>query len=290
MTRHSRNCTAGTVYSYHERQKDQSQSGYGSKQLRLGKDSVKEFDCCCLTLQPCRNPVVTKDGYLYDKEAIISYILQKKKEIARKLKEFEKQKQRAKTEAEEIQKLEEQEKVKKFSSRTLEAPSLKTNQPGTSSQASVSNMKDGKHKELPSFWVPNLTPDAGPKIEKKPDEKVRCPMSGKPIKLKDLIDVNFTDIKDRDTKTALINKQARYVCAVTNDVLGNSVPAAVLRTSGCVVTMDCVEKLIKKDMLDPINSKKMTEKDIIVLQRGASGFSGSGLSLEAKKEGAAMQA
>jgi hypothetical protein len=36
---------------------------------------------------------------------------------------------------------------------------------------------------------------------------------------------------------------------------------------GCVVTMDCVEKLIKKDMLDPINSKKMTEKDIIVLQR-----------------------
>ena len=37
--------------------------------------------------------------------------------------------------------------------------------------------------------------------------------------------------------------------------------------SGCVVTMDCVEKLIKKDMLDPINSKKMTEKDIIVLQR-----------------------
>lgn len=36
---------------------------------------------------------------------------------------------------------------------------------------------------------------------------------------------------------------------------------------GCVVTMECVEKLIKKDMLDPINGKKMTEKDIIPLQR-----------------------
>lgn len=56
-------------------------------------------------------------------------------------------------------------------------------------------------------------------------------MSGKPIKLKDLIDVHFTDIQDRDSKTALINKQNRYVCAVTNDILGNSVPAAVLRTS-----------------------------------------------------------
>jgi len=36
---------------------------------------------------------------------------------------------------------------------------------------------------------------------------------------------------------------------------------------GCVVTMECIEKLIKKDMLDPINGKKMTEKDIIPLQR-----------------------
>ena len=32
---------------------------YGSQSLRLGKDSVKEFDCCSLTLQPCRNPVIT---------------------------------------------------------------------------------------------------------------------------------------------------------------------------------------------------------------------------------------
>ena len=39
------------------------------------------------------------------------------------------------------------------------------------------------------------------------DEKVRCPMSGKPIKLKDLTEVHFTPIKDRDEKTALISKQ-----------------------------------------------------------------------------------
>ncbi|WAR01973.1 NOSIP-like protein [Mya arenaria] len=228
MTRHSRNSTAGCVYTYHERQKDQSQSGYGSKQLRLGKDSAREFDCCCLTLQPCRNPVVTKDGYLYDKEALITYILQKKKEIARKLKEYQRQKDRAKNDAKEIERLEDQERIKKFSSRTLEAPSSR---PGTSTGATICNMKEGKDKQLPSFWVPSLTPQASATQEAKPDEKVRCPMSGKPIKLKDLIDVHFTDIKDRDSKTALINKQNRFVCAVTNDVLGNSVPAAVLKTS-----------------------------------------------------------
>ena len=37
--------------------------------------------------------------------------------------------------------------------------------------------------------------------------------------------------------------------------------------SGNVVTMECVEKIIKKDMVDPTNGKKLTEKDIIVLQR-----------------------
>jgi len=32
-------------------------------------------------------------------------------------------------------------------------------------------------------------------------------MSNRPIKLKDLIDVKFTPINDRDSKTALISKQ-----------------------------------------------------------------------------------
>lgn len=35
---------------------------------------------------------------------------------------------------------------------------------------------------------------------------------------------------------------------------------------GSVVTLDCVEKLLKKDMLDPINSKPMKESDIIPLK------------------------
>lgn len=33
------------------------------------------------------------------------------------------------------------------------------------------------------------------------------------------------------------------------------------------MTLECVEKLIKKDMVDPMNGEKLTDKDIIVLQR-----------------------
>lgn len=59
MTRHARNNTASAVYSYHERQRDTKSSGYGTQKARLAKDSVKDFDACNLTLQPCRNPIVT---------------------------------------------------------------------------------------------------------------------------------------------------------------------------------------------------------------------------------------
>lgn len=110
MTRHAKNCTAGTVYTYHERKKDTKKSGYGSKAVRLGKDSVKDFDCCSLTLQPCREPVVTPDGFLYDREAILECLLHQKTESSRKMKAFEKQKK--KQEAEEIGKLEEKERSK----------------------------------------------------------------------------------------------------------------------------------------------------------------------------------
>ena len=45
------------------------------------------------------------------------------------------------------------------------------------------------------------------------------------------------------------------------------VPCAVLRDSGDVVTMECVEKLIKPDMRNPISGAKLRDKDIIPLQR-----------------------
>ncbi|XP_074659970.1 nitric oxide synthase-interacting protein-like [Tubulanus polymorphus] len=301
MTRHQRNSTAGSVYTYHERKKDAKQSGYGSDNIRFGKDSMKEFDCCCLTLQPCRNPVITPEGFLFDKEALIEYILQQKKDIARKLKEYEKQKKKEQSDEKELFAKERQSKVEKFvekESSIISRPhdafkSKDTAGEGTSKQtaaaASVSNMVNGKDKALPSFWIPTLTPQSKPTLVQKPDEKVRCPMSGKVLKMKDLTPIEFTLAKDGD-KRSLITKDLRYVCPVTNDALGNSVPCAALKTSGKVVTMECVEKLIKKDMLDPFNSKKMTDKDIIPLQRGATGFAGSGLKLEAKKDRPTLQA
>uniref|UniRef100_A0AAR2KGJ1 Nitric oxide synthase-interacting protein n=1 Tax=Pygocentrus nattereri TaxID=42514 RepID=A0AAR2KGJ1_PYGNA len=271
MTRHGKNCTAGAVYTYHEKKKDTAASGYGTQRVRLGKDAVKDFDCCCLSLQPCKDPVVTKDGYLYEREAILEYILHQKTEIAKKMKAFEKQKQALKSEGQLESCSEEREKVEKFKKREGSIVSKPINPfiSGHSKEMASPNgtSVSSSSSSLPSFWIPSLTPEAKPTLLKKPSKTVKCPMSGQSLKMSDLITVRFTPLDASLDRVALLTRQDRYVCGVTKDTLGNSVPCAVLRPSGSVVTLECVEKLIRKDMIDPVSGDKLKENDIIVLQR-----------------------
>lgn len=283
MTRHGKNSTAGMVYTYAERQKDARQSGYGTDKMRASKDSVKEFDCCCLTLQPCRNPVVTADGWLFDKEAILEYIITKKNEISRKMKQFEKEKRREQSELEELAAAEQRSQLRKFEGQESSIISKRGGSgAGSSEGASVSNMTADKARKLPSFWIPSLTPAAKKSSIKKPDKTIFCPMSGQPLRVKDLIPVVFTLVTDPDDKASLISKRNRFMCRVTHDILGNTVPSAVLRPTGDVVTVECVEKLIRKDMRHPVTGELLTEADIIPLQMGGTGFSGTNDQLDAK--------
>ncbi|XP_047517712.1 nitric oxide synthase-interacting protein homolog [Pieris napi] len=289
MTRHARNCTAGAVYTYHEKKKDAAASGYGTQSERVGKDSVKSFDCCSLTLQPCRNPVITKDGFLFDKEAILEYIITKKTEYTRKLKNYEKQLKKEDEEKKELAEAERETNLIKFMNRekniTNGAKSDASHQ-----SSSISNLANGKHKQLPSFWIPSQLPDAKISKLQKPDPTVYCPLSSKPLKMKDLIEVKWTLVKDPDDKKSLIAKENRYMCPITHDILSNAVPCAVIRTTGHVVTMECVEKIIKKDWLHPLTGEKLKEKDIIPMQRGGTGYALTNDNLEAKNARPVLQA
>ncbi|XP_049299576.1 nitric oxide synthase-interacting protein homolog [Anopheles funestus] len=292
MTRHARNCTAGAVYTYHEKKKDAANSGFGTTSRRIGKDSVKSFDCCSLTLQPCRNPVITKDGYLFDKEAILTYIISKKNEYSRKMKEYEKQVKQDEEEETAKANAEQQKKLDKFISTEKNIVSNKAAIPNVekpSTSGAISNVSLGKRKELPSFWVPSQTPAAKISRIEKPDSKIYCPVSNKPLKAKDLIEVKFTLVKDPADKKSLIAKENRYMCAVTHDILNNSVPCAVLKPTGDVVTIECVEKIIKKDMIHPLTNEILSESDIIPLQRGGTGFATTNEKLEAKEQKPCLQ-
>lgn len=300
MTRHGKNCTAGAVYTYHEKKKDTAASGYGTQNIRLSRDAVKDFDCCCLSLQPCHDPVVTPDGYLYEREAILEYILHQKREIARQMKAYEKQRGARREEQKQLQRAAAQDQVRGFLEKEAAIVSRPLNPFAAKATASPPPAEDAqpgpsagpqeKDKALPSFWIPSLTPEAQATKLEKPSRTVTCPMSGKPLRMADLTPVRFTLLDDSVDRVGLITRSERYVCAVTRDSLGNATPCAVLRPSGAVVTLECVEKLVRKDMVDPVNGEKLTERDIIVLQRGGTGFAGSGVKLQAEKSRPVMQA
>ncbi|PNI16301.1 NOSIP isoform 4, partial [Pan troglodytes] len=157
---------------------DTAASGYGTQNIRLSRDAVKDFDCCCLSLQPCHDPVVTPDGYLYEREAILEYILHQKKEIARQMKAYEKQRGTRREEQKELQRAASQDHVRgflekesaivsrplnPFTAKALSGTSPDDVQPGPS----VGPPTKDKDKVLPSFWIPSLTPEAkATKLEK----------------------------------------------------------------------------------------------------------------------------
>lgn len=221
MTRHAKNCTAGAFYTYSERKKDASASGYGTSSQRLGKDSIRSFDCCSLSLQPCRNPVITKDGYLYEKSAILEYIISKKNEYCHKLKEYNRLKEQINNENSTQASIA---KLDKLGKSLLNGGKQDNRQ-----EQSVSNMSNGNDKKLPSFWVPTETPSVNTTLPELPDSTIYCPVSNKPLRAKDLIDVKFTLVNKNMKPESLAVTETRYKCPVTHDILSNSIGCAVLK-------------------------------------------------------------
>uniref|UniRef100_A0A0N4ZM34 Nitric oxide synthase-interacting protein homolog n=1 Tax=Parastrongyloides trichosuri TaxID=131310 RepID=A0A0N4ZM34_PARTI len=316
MTRHGKNSTASSVYTYAERQRDKKESKYGLIKARLGADSVNSFDCCALSLQPCKNPVISPEGYIFDKEAIALYFEQQMKNNKRKMKEWEKQvkemedlKRKEETNKEIEKKLELFEK-----SRSKGVESFVKDIPSTSlskkrKHISVDsddeeeakfkkknlyeekkNIIDEKERELPSFWVPEMVPEAEKSLLEKPNMKILCPVSNKPLKFKNLLDVIFTEITEGDkNEQHIAGKKIRYMCPITHDLLTNTTKCVYLKTSKHVITKECYDKVIKKDMIDPINNQKMKESDVIELKLGGTGFAATN-DLEAQLMTPAMQA
>lgn len=90
----------------------------------------------------------------------------------------------------------------------------------------MSNMLGEKSTSLPSFWIPELNPTAAATKLEKPSSKILCPVSGKPIKLKDLLEVKFTTMPGTETAA-----KRRFVCPVTRDELNNTTRCAYLKKS-----------------------------------------------------------
>lgn len=72
------------------------------------------------------------------------------------------------------------------------------------------------------------------------------------------------------------------VSAVTSQRLPRSSLTRAPLSRGDVVTLECVEKLIRKDMRHPVTGQLLQESDILPLQMGGTGFSGTNTQLATK--------
>ena len=89
--KHSKNAETRGWYSAAEKKRDTAQSSWGTQAMRLSGDSVVDWDCCCLSTARPADPVVTPEGFLYNRESLLEYMLAARQASARKLKEWEDQ-------------------------------------------------------------------------------------------------------------------------------------------------------------------------------------------------------
>ncbi|KAF9485672.1 hypothetical protein BDN70DRAFT_847580 [Pholiota conissans] len=94
MTKHSKNNTASSIFTYAEYKR----LDYGTKKQRLGNESMRVFDACSLCLNRAREPLVCQEGHLFCKECVYTDLLTQKTNIKRQKAKLEALKKEAEEE------------------------------------------------------------------------------------------------------------------------------------------------------------------------------------------------
>jgi nitric oxide synthase-interacting protein len=260
-----------------------------SKKDVLGTDCFLPFGHCCLSLKAPKDPVVTPEGYLYDREFIVEYLLTKKLELQAQAKKYEDQ-EKKKAQKEDLAKqqaeMKEIQDFQKHDQGLLSDDHRHKRALEKAAEVDPGAVDDGKEKRRKkgellvvdkaeqvkgSFWAPQATKTAAAAEFKQVDTTVKCPMSGKKLRMKDLLPVKFevTDQKMLDRG----GDRGVFCCAVSKHPITHQ-KAVLIKPSGIVVLESVLKDMVYKDMVCPITGKKLKGKeDILPLQAGGTGFS-----------------
>jgi len=270
-SRHSQNNTAGAIFTHYEKRQLKE---YGTQKQRLTRDNMKPFDACTSCLKPVVNPLADRHGDIYCKQCIYQYLLDQKKQIKKQFKEYKQQQKDEQSEQLEKEKQQENAKIDAFVERE---------------KGLTSDPNAGKRKaKINNFWLPASTPTHVRTRLKRPSKVMTSP-TGHPIKLKDLVPLNLTtaptDEKNPDKEKKSDITTGRYMCPTCNKLLNNVSGVICIVPTGHVFCAQCMENVIKKEMVCPISNLNFDESDLLVLQSEGSSFAGrSGMTLEAVKQ------
>ncbi|GMF17081.1 unnamed protein product [Phytophthora lilii] len=278
MSRHSKNATATTHFTYREREA----AGHGTLKRRFGRDAQLAFGVCCLCLASTRgrSPLASPGGFVYCKECIYANLLAQKRaaqEAAAAYERYQDAQRRKEQDAALQSERDALQKALDAADGAVAAPAPTDARLAATRklQEKVDRATDDEKWEAmkrTSFWIPDCTPAQETKVDK-PDSKTRDPMSLEEMKLKHLMPIKFDwDAGDGEPKV---------LCAVTKKEISHH-RSVLLRPSGQVMLESCLKDMVLPTMTCPVTGLKLRKKDIVHLQAGGTGFSAHS-TVEAKK-------
>jgi len=299
MTRKSKQPGAHQPLTYHERTKKFASSEYGTVRKRLAGHSQYQIGECALTVSPIDEDTAlcSPSGYLYAESAILEYLLVKTQELKQQQKEYDESQERAVAEKEEEQSETQKRKIADFraSQKTVakKAKVVKDGGDDTSKkEAAVADLK------RVSYWLADAQPNAASAadfsttkssttmISKPPPDRPGSPITGSPLRRKDLWPVQLTKLENK------------LVCAVSQKNLGAANCIAYWTDNknrkkdqqqppslGTIVLESVYQDLIvgksSKTPRCPVTDAKI--RHTRRLQRSGSSFAASGQSVEVQK-------
>lgn len=272
-------------YSYNERKR----AGYGySNNEQISTDAFLPFGYCVLSCKVPKDPVASPQGHIFDREHVLEYILAKKSELALQANAYgsqEAMKAEKKRQEEAEEKLKELEEFNKLEHGLLssedrhhKADAKEVDRLIGTWDKSKPHMRKGelldRGKILPelvkgSFWAASATQTAEAKDKEKPDV-VRCPITGKKLRMKDLIPLKLEILNDKAHKAG--GERGVFCCALSKRPIVHQ-QAVLLKPSGIVIEETMVKDCILPTMTCPITGIKLQKSDIMKLHKGDSGFS-----------------
>ena len=290
MPRHAQNNTAKSFFTHQEK----ADLNYGTQTKRMGQDGGTPFGHCWLSLQPVVEPVASPSGHLYSREAILEYLVAKKDALAKQRDAYNAQQAARAAQAEEVAGGAAAAAAAAFAAQELSVASargslgkrkredkavfqLKEKKRVISglSKAVDDESYEQKRQDIKrtSWWLPEFTPEGQEVTVPKPPKRPPSPVTGRPLRLKDLVPVRFAVDTEADALGG--SGTGRLICAVSKKQL-SSQPTVLIAKSGEVMLASVFEKLAKPTMTCPVTGKTFKPSDVILLRSGASGFAGGG--------------
>jgi len=125
-----------------------------------------------------------------------------------------------------------------------------------------------------SPWVPQFTPEAKLTDIKPPPRRPASPMTGAPLRTKDLIPINLEREVDTSVRSGT-SGPVRFICPVSRKTITTQ-KVILIKTTGALMLESTAHKVAYKSMICPLTSKPFRMEDVLELVSASSGFSASG--------------